>query len=290
MAKPVVLTTPSEREISWIREFRAPRKLVFEALTRPELIRRWMLGPPGWTMTECSVDLRVGGSYRWSWTHAEQGTMAMVGVYREVAAPDRIVSTERYDFPGNEEEAVGTVILTETAGRTVVQTTMLYSSPAARDAALQSGMDAGMAASYARLDGVLRRRWPQSASALVGGFAVVAVLSTVTDAALEAARIFPPLDRPQDTTDGMLAVALAYRTVYTVLGFFLTALWAPRAPRAHALGLGVFGTVVAGAGVVAMWSFGHQWYSILLAALTLPCAWLGAFLHSRLFQKESHRA
>jgi uncharacterized protein YndB with AHSA1/START domain len=138
------------------RVFNAPRDLVFDALTKPELVKRWLLGPPGWSMPVCEIDLRVGGSYRYVWRHVRDGTeMGMGGVYREIVAPERLVSTERFDeawYPG---EGLGTLVLVERGGRTTLTHTMLYESREARDAAMKSGMEKGVAASYDRLDDLL---------------------------------------------------------------------------------------------------------------------------------------
>ncbi len=149
---PLKLTTPSDREIVMTRVFDAPRKLVFDAHTKPELVKRWLLGPPGWSMPVCEIDLRVGGRYRYVWQRDSNGTrMGMGGVYREIRAPERIVNTERFDdawYPG---EAVDTLVLVEQGGRTTLTQTMLYESREARDAVLKSGMEQGVAASYDRL-------------------------------------------------------------------------------------------------------------------------------------------
>jgi uncharacterized protein YndB with AHSA1/START domain len=143
------LTTPTDREISWTRVFDAAPDLVFDALTKPELLGRWLLGPEGWTMIVCQVDLRVGGAYRYVWSHPEQGRMGMGGIYREIVRPERLVNTEVYDdYPG---EAVGTVVLVEQGGRTILTTTMLYESKETRDAVLRTNMADGLAASYGRL-------------------------------------------------------------------------------------------------------------------------------------------
>lgn len=145
------LTTPTEREIVMTRVFDAPRHLVYEALTRPELLKRWLLGPPGWTMVVCDLDLQVGGAYRYVWRNTEGHDMGMGGVYREIVPGERIVATEVFDqswYPG---EAVGTMALTEQDGRTTLTQTILYQSQEARDAVLKSGMESGVAASYDRL-------------------------------------------------------------------------------------------------------------------------------------------
>jgi uncharacterized protein YndB with AHSA1/START domain len=107
-------------------------------------------------MPVCRIDLRVGGSYRYEWRRDEDGsTMAMGGVYREIVAPERIVSTEKFDDPWYEGEAVGTLVLTEQGGRTTVTTTVRYASKATRDAVLKSGMTSGVEQSYDGLAQVL---------------------------------------------------------------------------------------------------------------------------------------
>lgn len=149
------VTTPSEREISLTRVFDAPRRLVFDAYTRPELLKRWLTGPPGWSLAVCEMDLRVGGAYRYVWRSPDGADMGMGGVIREVAAPERLVATERFDeawYPG---EALVTLVLAEQGGRTTLTTTLRYESQEARDSVLKSPMESGMAAGYDRLEALL---------------------------------------------------------------------------------------------------------------------------------------
>jgi uncharacterized protein YndB with AHSA1/START domain len=150
------ITTPADREIVMTRVFDAPRSRVFAAFTKPELLKRWLLGPPGWSMPVCEVDLRVGGAYRYVWRNDRDGTtMGMGGVYREIVVPERIVCTERFDeawYPG---EAVGTLVLVERGKQTTVTQTVVYQSREARDGVLKSGMEKGVAASYDRLADLL---------------------------------------------------------------------------------------------------------------------------------------
>lgn len=145
-----------EREIVMTRKFNAPRHLVFDALTKPQLVSRWLLGPEGWTMPVCKIDLKVGGAYRYVWRHTAEGTeMGAQGVYREIAPPKRIVHTEKFDeawYPG---EAIITTVLTEHNGRTTLTMTVRYESHEGRDMALKSGMERGVAASYNRLEDIL---------------------------------------------------------------------------------------------------------------------------------------
>ena len=146
------VTTPTDREIEMTRVFDAPRRLVWDAYTKPDLVRQWLLGPPGWSMPVCDIDLRVGGKYRYVWRNDSDGTeMGMGGVYREIRAPERLVTTERFDqawYPG---AGVGTLVLLEQGARTTLTLTMLYESREAREAVLKTGMEQGVAASYDRL-------------------------------------------------------------------------------------------------------------------------------------------
>jgi uncharacterized protein YndB with AHSA1/START domain len=146
------VTAPGEREIVIVRAFDASRELVFDAFTKPELVRRWLLGPSGWTMPVCEIDLRVGGRYRYIWKHDSDGhEMGISGVYREIVRPELIVATERFDeawYPG---EAVGTIQFTELNGRTTFTQTIRYDSREARDIALKSGMDKGLEVGFNRL-------------------------------------------------------------------------------------------------------------------------------------------
>src|SRR5688572_2935425 len=100
------VTTPSDREIVMTRLFDAPRQLVFDAWTRPELLKRWLLGPPGHDMIVCDIDLRVGGAYRFVWSNPDGTSFGLGGVYRELEAPARIVSTERFEEDPSNDEAI----------------------------------------------------------------------------------------------------------------------------------------------------------------------------------------
>jgi len=149
----LTVTLPSDREIAMSRTFAAPRQLLWDAHTKPELVKRWLLGPPGWSMPVCTIDLRVGGSYRYQWRKdADGSTMAMGGVYKEIKPIERIVSTEKFDDPWYEGEAVGTLTLTEKGGKTILTTTVLYASKTVRDSVLKSGMATGVDQSYDRLE------------------------------------------------------------------------------------------------------------------------------------------
>src|SRR6266403_1448394 len=151
------VATRGDREIMMTRAFDAPRKLVFDAFTKPELVKQWLLGPPRWSMPVCEIDLKVGGAYRYVWRKAGVPDMGMGGVYREIVAPERIVATEKFDQAWYQGEAIGTLVLVEQGGKTTVTQIMLYQSQEARDGILKSGMEKGVAASYDRLAELLAR-------------------------------------------------------------------------------------------------------------------------------------
>jgi uncharacterized protein YndB with AHSA1/START domain len=143
------VTTPSDREISMTRVFDAPRDFIFDAHTRPELIRRWLGARAGWSMPVCDVDLKVGGSYRYVWA-MDDGSMemGMGGVFLEIARPERLVNTEKFDQSWYEGDAVDTLTLIEKGGKTTLTMTVRYQSQAVRDAVLKSPMKEGMADGY----------------------------------------------------------------------------------------------------------------------------------------------
>ncbi|MPZ99255.1 MAG: ATPase [Dehalococcoidia bacterium] len=151
----LTVTTPTDLEISLTRTFDAPRQLVFDAHTQPELVKRWLTGPEGWTLDVCEIDLRQGGAFRYEWRHPDEGTMGMGGVYHEVVSPERIVHTELFDEDWTGGETVTTTVLTEVDGKTMVTATTRYVSREARDEALATGMATGMEASYDHLDDLL---------------------------------------------------------------------------------------------------------------------------------------
>lgn len=149
------VTTPSDREIVLTRVFDAPRRLVFEAMTKPEHVRRWwgQLGD-GYSVPVCEIDFRPGGAWRFVNRHPK-GEAAFHGVYREINAPERVVFTEIFElFP--DVESVVTSVLTEEGGKTRLTATCLYPSKDVRDMVIQSGMSRGAGISYDRLEDLVR--------------------------------------------------------------------------------------------------------------------------------------
>jgi uncharacterized protein YndB with AHSA1/START domain len=151
-AETLQFTTPSAREIAWTRVFDAPRSLVFDALTKPELLKRWLGVRGGWSMAVCEIDLRVGGTLRYVWRKDSKGLeMGMRGVYREIVPSERIVNTETFDDPWFPGHALDTTVLVERGGKTTLTTTVLYDSQEIRDGILESGIERGVAEGYDKL-------------------------------------------------------------------------------------------------------------------------------------------
>jgi uncharacterized protein YndB with AHSA1/START domain len=155
------VTTPTDCEIVMTRIFSAPRRLVWDAMTNREFLTRWLLGPPGWSMTVCENELEVGGTFRWAWRGPDGQDMVMRGVNHEVVRLERIVRTETFELGCNAQPAdqLATLVLAEhDEGRgeqTALSLTLLYPSKGARDAAVASGMEHGVALGYDRLDQLL---------------------------------------------------------------------------------------------------------------------------------------
>ena len=142
------VTLPSDREITLTRVFHAPRQLVYDAFSKPELLTRWF-GPRGWTLAVCEVDQRVGGGFRFVMRSPDGHDMGMRGVYRELAPPERSVHVESFDdFPGDSQV---TAVFTEHDGKTTLNATILYPSQEVRDMVVKSGMEHGAAESYDKL-------------------------------------------------------------------------------------------------------------------------------------------
>ena len=158
--KGLQLSTPTDTTIVITRTFNAPRRLVWEAMTVPVKMRRWMLAPPGWTMTDCECEARVGGTLRLAWKSEDADpVMTLQGVFTEVVPHERMVHSETMKL-GN-GETVGSLLEThefaEMSGVTTLRMTQVYDSKDARDGALASGMDQGMEAGFKQLEAMCAR-------------------------------------------------------------------------------------------------------------------------------------
>lgn len=151
------ITTPSDREILITRVFHAPRTLVWDTMTVPDLVKRWLSGPPGWSMQTCEDSLEPGSMYRWIWVGPEQNELVLTGVYKEVVKPERIVRTEAFEIGcvPQADEKLATLHLAEQGDKTILTLTLSFSCKEARDGTLASGMERGLEASYGNLETLL---------------------------------------------------------------------------------------------------------------------------------------
>jgi uncharacterized protein YndB with AHSA1/START domain len=144
------MTLPSDREILITRTFDAPRKLVFDAVTRCEHVGRWY-GPRGTEMLSCTIDLRPGGAWRFVQRGPDGNEYAFSGVYREIVRPERIVQTWNFEGIPPGHESVETLTLEDLDGKTKWTTHVLFRSMEDRDGLIQSGMEPGMRETMDRL-------------------------------------------------------------------------------------------------------------------------------------------
>ena len=158
----VKISLPSDQEIAMTRVFDAPREMVFDALTRPELVKRWFGPPPerGWSVDLCEADVRVGGAWRIVLRNTKGTQMALHGVYREIVRPERFVATQLMEGCDGQgaAEAVATTSLTEAGGgMTKFTNTVIYPSKDVRDAVLKAGgaTEESMSAVYDKLAALL---------------------------------------------------------------------------------------------------------------------------------------
>jgi len=149
----VKISTPTDREVTVERVFEAPRQNVFDALTKPELIKRWY-GPEGWSLEVCEVDLKVEGKWRFVLRQPEGKMIAQFGVYKEIAPPERLVNTESWE-DWNPGETLVTIALTEENGKTTFTSTMLFPTQEVRDIILKSGLQDTVGPMYQKLSEAL---------------------------------------------------------------------------------------------------------------------------------------
>jgi uncharacterized protein YndB with AHSA1/START domain len=168
------VSTPTDLTIEIERDFNAPRELVFDAFTKPELVRRWLLGPDGWTMPVCEIDLEVGGRYRYVWRKETTGQqMGMGGVFKEIARPAKLWP------PKSSTSLVSRRSQNVTAFEQKADTTTVAARAAAR-----SGMERGMAAGYDRLEGLLSSLPPAASRS--------SILPMIAETTPQLARPSPP--------------------------------------------------------------------------------------------------
>ncbi|MEQ1491420.1 MAG: SRPBCC domain-containing protein [Terricaulis sp.] len=160
----IEVTQPSDRQVRVVRTFKAPRQLVWDAHTKPELMKKWCYGYEGWTLATCDMDVREGGKYRWRWRNGADGSeFGFFGTFSEVNEPSKLAHDQYFD-PGdmNYDMPVGDPSLialdfSEAAGVTTLAMTMTFVSKDARDQAVTTGMTDGMEVGYARIDAMLEK-------------------------------------------------------------------------------------------------------------------------------------
>jgi len=149
----LTITTPSDREVVLTRVFDAPSAMVFDALTKPELLGRWY-GTAGWSLEVCDIDLRVGGAWRFVSRRPDGKTIGQYGVYREIIPGERLVFTESWE-DWDAGETLVTTVLVDNRGKTAFSSTLLFPSREVRDTVLKSGLERGASETYDRMAQVL---------------------------------------------------------------------------------------------------------------------------------------
>ncbi len=170
MPAPAQVTLPSDREVRVTRQFNAPRQLVYDAHAKPDLVRKWLVGYPGWDMPVCEMDVRPGGKYRWAWKNQEDGSQfGFFGVFTDVDAPAHLAHDQYYD-PGDiganwdagsmplGDPIVVSLDLSEKSGVTTLVCNMKFVSKEARDGAVATGMTDGMEHNYTHLEDVILKQ------------------------------------------------------------------------------------------------------------------------------------
>jgi len=145
------VTLPSDKEILLSRVFEAPRHLVWEAMTKPEYVRRWWCCMDGFTMPVCEIDFRVGGMYRYVMVGADGNEVGFHGEYKEIVTHQRIVHTEIFE-PFPDSPALCTMTLEARDGKTYYQTLVQHTTKEARDMHVQSGMETGAGIALDRVE------------------------------------------------------------------------------------------------------------------------------------------
>ena len=145
----LIITTPTDREVKLTRVFDGPASLVFDALTKPELLKQWY-GAKGWSLVVCDIDLRVGGAWHFVVRRPDGKQIGQLGTYREIIKPRLLVNTENWE-DWDAGECLVTTELTEDNGKTTLQSTILFPSQEVRDVVVKSGLEHGAGEGYDKL-------------------------------------------------------------------------------------------------------------------------------------------
>ena len=148
----LTLKTQGDRQVVVTRRFAAPPEAVYRAHIEPELIKKWMLGPEGWTMPVCINEAKPGGKIRYEWSNGKGGGFHLTGEFLKLEPPHRIVHVERMHMPDVTPDNHVETIFEKEGGGTLMTMLMTLPDAGTRAAMLKTGMEHGMEASYARLD------------------------------------------------------------------------------------------------------------------------------------------
>lgn len=289
------------KDIVITRIFDAPIEQVWKMWTEPEHFKKWW-GPKDFTAPVIKMNLRVGGKYLWcmrgSATPAgEVQDFWSAGIYKEIVPMEKLVYTDNfadkdgniikasdYGLPGEWPESTEVSVTFEDAGNGRTKMTLRHTD--IPEGTMREMTGAGWNQSFDKMDASFSKKTTgknilRSIGAIFAGFVTVIVLSIVTDIVLEAVKFFPPQDKPELYTGGLLLIAFIYRSIYTIAGGYVAAALAPSRPMRHAIILGALGMVMGTLGAVANWdktAVSAAWYPIALVVAAIPCTWLGGKL------------
>ncbi len=293
------------KDIVITRIFDAPIEQVWKMWTEPEHFKKWW-GPKDFTAPVIKMDMRAGGKYHWCMRGAttpggETGKIQdfwTVGIYKEIIPMEKIVYTDNfadkdgniikpseYGLAGEWPESSEVTVTFEDAGNG--QTKMTLRHTGIPEGTMNEMTGAGWKQSFDKMADSFTTDKPsgknilRSIVAIIAGFITVVILSIMTDIVLEAIKFFPPQDKPELYTGGLLLIAFIYRSIYTIAGGYITAMLAPNKPMRHAIILGAIGMVMGTLGAMANWdktAASGAWYPIALVVAAIPCTWLGGKL------------
>ncbi len=292
----------SNKELIITRIFDAPREQVWKMWTEPEHLKKWW-GPKDFTAPVIKMDLQVGGKYHWCMRGAatpggEIQDFWTAGIFKELVPMEKIVYTDNfadkdgniikasdYGLTGEWPENIEVTVIFEDAGSGRTKMTLRHTGIPEGTMSEMTGV--GWNQSFDKMVASFGMTKPsgksilKSIGAVVAGFITVVVLSIITDIVLEAVKFFPPQDKPELYTGGLLLIAFIYRSIYTIAGGYIAAMLAPDKPIRHAVILGAIGMVMGTLGAVANWdktAASGAWYPVALVIVAIPCTWLGGRL------------
>jgi uncharacterized protein YndB with AHSA1/START domain len=295
------MSTENKDTLIITRIFDAPREQVWKAWTDPEHLKKWW-GPKDFTAPVIKMDLQVGGKYHWCMrgTATPGGEIQdfwTVGIFKEIIPMKKLVYTDNfadkdgniikasdYGLAGEWPEVSEVTVTFEDMDNTKTKMTLRHIGLPSGTMSEMTGV--GWNQSFDKMVKSLAKPTTgknilKSIVAILAGFITVVILSIVTDIIMEAISFFPPQNKPELYTAGLLLIAFIYRSIYTIAGGYVAAALAPGKPMRHAIILGALGMVMGTLGAVANWdktAGSGAWYPIALVIAAIPCTWLGGKL------------